>query len=173
MGGIPGHLSVQRRTVSRAIFDFVVSCLFLGIPYIFLQRATRLSSRIDEESGLLRGPGPMVVIGAATCLVVSSQHFFSHVPVPIFWGVKAAIVLSASVTLLSLPGLDSIARTTGMVAVVFAAFAMAATGVAVLRHKADMERPLSRMTGIEGLMLITVSVFLFLFSRHLSNPFPS
>lgn len=72
VGGIPGHLPVQRRTVSRVIFDFVVSCLCLGIPYIFLQRAARLSSRMDEESGLLRGPAPMVVIGAATCLVVST-----------------------------------------------------------------------------------------------------
>jgi L-asparagine transporter-like permease len=41
-----------------------------------------------------------------------------------------------------------------MVAVLFAAFAMAATGVAVLRHKADLERPVPHI-GVEGLMVIS------------------
>jgi hypothetical protein len=51
-----------RRPFRRVIIDFVVSCLFLGIPYIFFER-TRFSSRIDEESGL-RNPTPTLVIGA-------------------------------------------------------------------------------------------------------------
>jgi len=59
------------------------------------------------------------------------------------------------VTFLSLPGLDNVARTAGMVAVLFAAFAMAATGLAVLRHKADLERPVPQI-GVEGLMVISV-----------------
>jgi len=76
---------------------------------------------------------------------------------------KAAIVLSASVTFLSLPGLDSVARTAGMVAVLFAAFSMGATGVAVLRHKTDLERPVPHV-GVEGLMVISVRLlFLCLF----------
>ena len=58
-------------------------------------------------------------------------------------------------TFLSLPGLDSFSRTTGMVAVLFAAFSMAATVVAIFRHKADLERPMSHV-GIEGMMVITV-----------------
>ncbi|KAH9482108.1 hypothetical protein JR316_0004203 [Psilocybe cubensis] len=122
-----------RRPFTRALFDFVVSCLCLGIPYLFIERA-RLSARIDEESGMMRSASPMVLIGACTCLV-------------------AAIVLSASVTFLSLPGLDSWARTAGMVAVLFATFTMVATAVAVLRHKADLERPPS--VGIEGFMIIS------------------
>ncbi|KAJ3505857.1 hypothetical protein NLJ89_g7196 [Agrocybe chaxingu] len=129
-----GALPVQRRPFRRAIFDLLISCLCLGIPYLFIERA-RLSLRgADHESGL-RHSSPMVIIGACTCLV-------------------AAIVLSASVTFLSLPGLDSVARTAGMVAILFAAGAIAATGVAVLRHKADLERPASRV-GVEGIMIVT------------------
>ena len=64
-----------RRPFNRAIIDVVVSCLFLGIPYIFFER-TRLSSRIiDEESGL-RYATPTLVIGACTCLVVRPIHSF-------------------------------------------------------------------------------------------------
>ncbi|KAF8967511.1 hypothetical protein BDZ97DRAFT_1755936 [Flammula alnicola] len=127
-------LPVQHRPIRRAMFDFLISCLCLGIPYLFLERA-RLSSRVDQESGMFRNGSPLIVIGACTCLV-------------------AAIVLSASVTFLALPGLDNVARTAGMVAVIFAAFSMVATGVAILRHKADMERPISHV-GIEGLMVIS------------------
>jgi len=43
-----------------------------------------------------------------------------------------------------------------MVAGLFAAFAVAATGVAVLRHKADLERPISHL-GVEGIAGISVS----------------
>ena len=68
---------------------------------------------------------------------------------------KAAVVLNASVTFLSLPGLDTFSRTTGMVAILFAAFSMAATGLAIFKHKTDLERPISHV-GIEGMMVITV-----------------
>lgn len=43
-----------------------------------------------------------------------------------------------------------------MVAVLFAAFAVAATGVTVLRHKADLERPIAHV-GVEGIVGISVS----------------
>ncbi|CAA7259460.1 unnamed protein product [Cyclocybe aegerita] len=129
-----GALPVQRRPFRRAVFDLLISCLCLGIPYLFIERARVALRGADHESGL-RHSSPMLIIGACTCLV-------------------AAIVLSASVTFLSLPGLDSVARTSGMVAVLFAAGAIAATGVAVLRHKADLERPVSRV-GVEGIMIVT------------------
>jgi hypothetical protein len=61
-------------------------------------------------------------------------------------------VLSASVTFLSLPGLDALSRTTGTVAIFFAAFS---TIVAIFRHKADLERPISHI-GIEGMMVVAV-----------------
>lgn len=63
-------------------------------------------------------------------------------------------------TFLSLPGLDALSRTTGMVAILFAAFSMAATVVAIFRHKADLERPLSHV-GIEGMMVISVRAMTF------------
>jgi hypothetical protein len=59
-------------------------------------------------------------------------------------------------TFLSLPGLDAFSWTTGMVAILFAAFSMVATVVAIFRHKADLERPISH---IEGMMVITVRDF--------------
>ena len=65
---------------------------------------------------------------------------------------KAAVVLHASGTFLSLPGLDAFSRSAGMVAILFAAFSMAATGLAIFRHKADLERPISHV----GVMVITV-----------------
>ena len=68
---------------------------------------------------------------------------------------KAVVVLHASGTFLSLPGLDTFSRTTGMVAILFAALSMAATGLAIFRHKADLEHPISHV-GIEGVMVITV-----------------
>ena len=64
-------------------------------------------------------------------------------------------MLSASVTFLSLPGLDGVTRTAAMVAILFAAFAMAATGVAVLRHKTELERPVSHV-GVEGVVGVSV-----------------
>jgi len=41
-----------------------------------------------------------------------------------------------------------------MVAVLFAAFTMVATGVAVLRHKTDLERRVPHI-GVEGLMVVS------------------
>ena len=70
--------------------------------------------------------------------------------------VKAAIVLSASVTFLSLPGLDNISRVVGFVAILLASFSMASTLVAILRFKSDVERGVSFVGG-EGLMMLTVS----------------
>jgi hypothetical protein len=74
---------------------------------------------------------------------------------------KAAVVLSASVTFLSLPGLKAFSWTTGMVAILFAAFSIGSDGckLSSVRHKADMERPI----GIEGMMVITVRRWWFYF----------
>ena len=68
---------------------------------------------------------------------------------------KAAIVLHASATFLSLPGLDTFSRSVGIVAILFAAFSMAATVLAIFKHKADLERPISHV-GVEGRMVISV-----------------
>ena len=82
-------------------------------------------------------------------------------------------MLSASVTFLSLPGLDGVTRTAAMVAILFAAFALAATGVAVLRHKAELERPVSHV-GVEGVVGVSVCrILLFVTMRSLNVWFSS
>ncbi|KAG6807740.1 hypothetical protein H0H92_006516, partial [Tricholoma furcatifolium] len=124
--------SKPRRSIGRALVDFIISCLCLGVPYLFFERSRQ--SRIDEESGT-HNPGPMVIVGACACLT-------------------AAIVLSASVTFLSLPGLDNFSRVAGFVAVLFAAFSMVSTLVALFRFKAEMDNPISHIAG-EGLRMIT------------------
>jgi len=68
---------------------------------------------------------------------------------------QAAIVLSASVTFLSLPNLDNIARVVGLVATLFASFSMAATLVAIFKYKSEMVR-IAPQIG-EGIMWVSVS----------------
>ncbi|KAF8886964.1 hypothetical protein BD779DRAFT_1529018 [Infundibulicybe gibba] len=143
---IPEH----RRPFRRVIVDLLISCVCLGIPYIFFNRNNH--HRIDEEGGV-RSAAPMLVIGACTCLVVSLP-FLSRVQssIRVFLS-KAAIVLSASVTLLSLPGLDILARIAGIVAIVFASFSMVSTIVAIFKCKTDMGRV--PHVGGEGLLMLS------------------
>ncbi|KAF9022699.1 hypothetical protein BDZ89DRAFT_956350 [Hymenopellis radicata] len=125
-------LPARRNPIRKVMVDFFISCLCLGIPYLFYTRSH--FHRMDEEGGI-RSAGPMLIIGACTCLV-------------------AAIVLSASVTFLSLPGLDNIARVAGLIAVLFSAFSMASTVVALFKYKADAERAVS-VVGAEGFLMVS------------------
>ncbi|KAF8332183.1 hypothetical protein F5887DRAFT_1080925 [Amanita rubescens] len=77
----------------------------------------------------------MFVIGACTCIM-------------------ASIILSASVTFLTLSGLDSVMRITGFVALVSAIFSMASTLLAIFTIKADLERP-PQVIGGEGLFMLS------------------
>jgi len=58
----------RRRSLVRGFFDVVISVICLGIPYILFERHNQ--HRVDEESNL-RAVGPMFIIGACTCIVVS------------------------------------------------------------------------------------------------------
>ncbi|KAH9947203.1 hypothetical protein B0H21DRAFT_692432 [Amylocystis lapponica] len=128
-----GPLVVQRlATFGRRITDFFVACLCLGIPYLFLDRSH--PRRIDEEGGV-RNTGPMLMVAACACLV-------------------AAVILSASVTFISLPGLDDIARLAGLLAILFSASSMVSTVIALFRYKADVERTVVYV-GHEGVMLLS------------------
>ncbi|KAI0658603.1 hypothetical protein C8Q70DRAFT_917273 [Cubamyces menziesii] len=111
----------------RAALDFLVGCLCLGIPYIFLTR-TRYHS-FDEESGL-HTAGPMLMLSACACLV-------------------AAVILSASVTFLSLPQLDDVARLTGFLAILFSGTSMASSVLALFRYKTEIDRTIVYI-GSEG-----------------------
>ncbi|THU85092.1 hypothetical protein K435DRAFT_783467 [Dendrothele bispora CBS 962.96] len=133
----------QAPSFFRALLDVLVSILFLGIPFMLYSRAIQ-AQRLDAEYGMsgfgmravgMRDAGPLLLIGACTCLV-------------------AAIVLSASVTFLSLPGLDSISRVVGFVAIILAGFSMMSTVLALFSYKNEMDRTsLSYLGGGEGLMV--------------------
>ena len=69
-------------------------------------------------------------------------------------------MLSASVTFLSLPGLDNLARMASFVAILCASFSITSTAVSVFRFKADLERPATSV-GMEGLMLLSVRSLTF------------
>ena len=70
--------------------------------------------------------------------------------------VQAAIVLSASVTLVSLPGLDNLGRIAGFVAILCSVASMISAVIALFRYKADVERAVVYMGG-EGLVMLSVS----------------
>jgi len=45
-----------------------MSTVCLGLPYLFMRRANPL--RITDEESMTRSAGPMLAIGACSCLVV-------------------------------------------------------------------------------------------------------
>ena len=68
-----GHGHTRRKgSFLRAVFDLVVGFVCVGIPYIFIDRAHH--HQTDEESGL-HGAGPMLAIGACSCLAVGCLLF--------------------------------------------------------------------------------------------------
>ncbi|KAH8106446.1 hypothetical protein DFH11DRAFT_1691860 [Phellopilus nigrolimitatus] len=130
-GAAAGASSRGSRGVSygRRFTDFVLAWLCFGIPYLYANR--HMYQRYDEESGLMRSAGPMIVVGASVCI--------------------AAIVLTAAVTFLALPGLDSTARTAGLVAIVGAAASLGTTLIAAFRRSFEIQRMAPR--GGEGLVV--------------------
>ncbi|ETW83756.1 hypothetical protein HETIRDRAFT_472051 [Heterobasidion irregulare TC 32-1] len=103
----------------RSFLDFIISLLCLGLPYLFLDRSQH--HVIDTESGLRNEAGPMLIVGACACLI-------------------AAVILSASVTFISLPGLDDVTRVAGFVAIILSASSMISAVIALFRYKSDIER---------------------------------
>ncbi|TRM65771.1 hypothetical protein BD626DRAFT_555866 [Schizophyllum amplum] len=115
---IPKHSSVADVAIS------VVSALCLGLPYLFLanDRTHAVNALRDLENSFSHvvSLSPAVYLaGACTCIM-------------------GAVVLSASVTLLSLPGLDSVARVAGFVAALISAFSVVSAVVALIRFQADL-----------------------------------
>lgn len=62
--------SRHKTSFIRALTDFLVGFICLGIPYFFVDRSHHY--RMDEESGI-HSAGPILVIGACSCLVVSTS----------------------------------------------------------------------------------------------------
>ncbi|KAH9833855.1 uncharacterized protein C8Q71DRAFT_772821 [Rhodofomes roseus] len=130
--GGSAHRWRRRTPLSRTAVDFLIACLCLGLPYFFTDRSRH--RRIDVESGV-RSAGPILIIGACACLL-------------------AAVVLSASVTFISLPGLDDTCRIAGFVAIALSASSMISAVIALFRYKTEVEHPVIHVGG-EGLLTIS------------------
>lgn len=71
---------------------------------------------------------------------------------------QAAIILSASVTFISLPGVDDVARIAALLAILCSTASMASTVLALFRYKADIER--APFASGEGFVFLTVRLTL-------------
>ncbi|THH18607.1 hypothetical protein EW146_g2429 [Bondarzewia mesenterica] len=132
--GSKGSGSAERHVpFRRTLFDFLISILCLGLPYLFLDRSHH--QRMDTESGMHDSAGPMLIIGACACLI-------------------AAVILSASVTFISLPGLDDVARVAGFIAIILSASSMISAVIALFRFKSDIERS-SAYYSHEGVVMLS------------------
>ncbi|KAI0268289.1 hypothetical protein BC834DRAFT_821316, partial [Gloeopeniophorella convolvens] len=125
--------SPPRVPFRRTAGDFVISLVCLGLPYLFLERSHH--QRFDTESGVRSIAGPMLVVGAFACLI-------------------AAIILSASVTFISLPGIDDVSRIAGFIAILLSASSLVSAVITLFRYKSDIEHPVMYPRG-EGLVLLS------------------
>lgn len=67
------HPKQLRVPFGRALLDLFIGALCLGIPFLFVDRGHH-SRRADPESGLrLHSPGPVLMLCAVSCLVVSAS----------------------------------------------------------------------------------------------------
>ncbi|KAI0307190.1 hypothetical protein B0F90DRAFT_534019 [Multifurca ochricompacta] len=156
-GSAPSTRIPFRRTAG----DFVISFFCLGLPYLFLERSHH--QRFDAEGGVRSIAGPMLVVGAFACLI-------------------AAIILSASVTFITLPGIDDVSRVAGFLAILLSASSLISAVIALFRYKSDIEHPVVYPRG-EGLVLLSVCsigrFFLSKLTEHFEPeatkcpPFPS
>ncbi|KAF7304639.1 hypothetical protein MKEN_01177800 [Mycena kentingensis (nom. inval.)] len=115
----------QRSGWIRSAIDIIVSCILLGIPFLFYDKRAGGGFGLRDAEGarsiVQRNIIPVLLVGACTCLL-------------------AAILLSASITFLSLPGLEDIlpARIATLVVAALATCSMASGLLALLRFKADL-----------------------------------
>ncbi|THH10125.1 hypothetical protein EW145_g1540 [Phellinidium pouzarii] len=122
----------ERGTPYRRTFsDFVVAWLCFGIPYLYANRQEYQLH--DEESRLMRSTGPVLIVGASVSIV-------------------AAIILTASVTFLALPGQDQVARSAGFVAVLGSLASLGSSVIAAFRNQVETQRMAAR--GGEGFVVM-------------------
>ncbi|KAG1807296.1 uncharacterized protein BJ212DRAFT_757624 [Suillus subaureus] len=133
----------RRVPVGRMIADILTGILCLGIPFFLVDRSD-YGGHLDLEGNIVSNSGgPLFLAGACACLV-------------------AAVILSASVTLMTLPGLSGIARMSGLVAIMCSVLSMITSFISIIRHKAEMAHG-APTSGSEGFVLLTRrSVFLSL-----------
>ncbi|KAG6327383.1 hypothetical protein ID866_11706 [Astraeus odoratus] len=115
-----GNLHSSRQSpILPTVLEIVIGILCLAIPLLFVDRA-RYISHFDVEGNVAPPSStPLFIVGACTCLV-------------------GAIILSTSVSLMTLPGLGSIARIGGLVAISYSALSMVTSFVSIFRYKSEI-----------------------------------
>ncbi|KAF7320535.1 hypothetical protein HMN09_00137200 [Mycena chlorophos] len=121
---------------ARKAVDVLLSCVLLGVPFLFYDRHAGAGVGGDAERGVARlrkNLLPILVVGACTCLL-------------------AAILLSTSITFLSLPGLDRLppTRTIVLVVAVLAGASVVAGLGALFRLKRDVDVVDLGVLGVAG-----------------------
>ncbi|KAI6143945.1 hypothetical protein BKA82DRAFT_3983509, partial [Pisolithus tinctorius] len=115
---IAAHTSRQTPMLHMAV-EILIGILCLGIPFLFVDRA-RYSGHFDVEGNAsMQSSAPLFVVGACTCLV-------------------SAIILSASVMLISFPGLDGIAHIGGPVAISCSVLSTVTSFLSIFQYKAEL-----------------------------------
>ncbi|VDC04132.1 unnamed protein product [Peniophora sp. CBMAI 1063] len=130
----PHSLSNVQPSFVRRAADVAMSIACLGIPYLFVDRSR--SRREYHENGMRSAAGSMLVVGAVACVI-------------------AAVVLGASVTLISIPGLNDISRIASCISIILSASSLVSALLALLRWKTDVERNVYSGIGQEGFMVMT------------------
>lgn len=121
--------------IGRMIVDIITGIICLGIPFFLVDRST-YGGHVDLEGNVVSNSGgPLFIAGACACLV-------------------AAVILSASVTLMTLPGLSGIARMSGLVAIMCSVLSMTTSFISIMRHKTDLTHG-TPTSGSEGFVLLT------------------
>ncbi|KAI6028799.1 hypothetical protein F5J12DRAFT_807775 [Pisolithus orientalis] len=104
----------------RTAIEVLIGILCLGIPFLFVDRA-RYSGHFDvERNSSAQSSVPLFVVGTCSCFV------------------SAQIILSASITLISIPGLDSIARIGSLVAILCSVLSMVTSLLSIFRYRVEM-----------------------------------
>ncbi|KAJ6455203.1 hypothetical protein C8R45DRAFT_1111579 [Mycena sanguinolenta] len=117
-GGDIGNDQLHSPGLMRRTIDVLLSGLLLGVPYLVHTRAVYRMSDAERAIGE-RTSLPTLLIGMCTCLL-------------------AAVLLGASVTVLSLPGLQSIPRATALAVVLLAAGAIIVSVLALFQYEAEL-----------------------------------
>lgn len=141
-------LAIEEEQLPRASQDFSAvfwiswSSLYSLVfrPYFSLNRIRRHSIAWMKKVVFLVHVVPVLYYCLVVVLALWLVNFAcSYWTYRLNTSMKAAIILSASVTFLSLPGLDNAARIPGLVAVILATFSIVFSVIALFRYKADME----------------------------------
>ncbi|KAJ8595807.1 hypothetical protein M405DRAFT_837623 [Rhizopogon salebrosus TDB-379] len=115
----------------------LMSTMRTGMIARILVRST-YGGHLDLESGMASSTGGSMFLAGACARLV------------------AAAILSASVMLMTLPGLNGIARITGLIAIVCSVLNMVTSFIAIIRYKAELTHG-TLTSGAEGFVLLSMS----------------